>query len=85
MLGERGPVAVALGNHDERTNAIAALVGTAGEKEPVPNKWVSAIDTGLLRMLALDSLYETNVTPGFLGGRSASGSIRISARMPTAP
>ena len=66
-LLDKAPVALSLGNHDDRTNAIAALSVTAGSKEPIADKWVSVIDAGPLRVILLDSLYKTNVTPGFLG------------------
>ena len=62
-LTDRAPLALSLGNHDSRPNAIAAL----GAKNTVPNKWVSAFEAGPFQIVVLDSLYETNTAPGFLG------------------
>jgi Icc protein len=66
-MTEKMPVVAALGNHDERKNARAALTGRAGEVEPVQQKLVTTIDAGDLRFVLLDSLLATNVTPGQLG------------------
>jgi 3',5'-cyclic AMP phosphodiesterase CpdA len=66
-LSERTPLALLLGNHDDRANAVAAFPKPAGEREPVENKWVSVVESGGLRVILLDSLYETNKTPGLLG------------------
>ncbi len=66
-LAETSPLALLLGNHDNRPNAEAAFASVAGAREPVKDKWVSVIETGPLRMVLLDSLFETNFTPGLLG------------------
>jgi 3',5'-cyclic AMP phosphodiesterase CpdA len=66
-VAEKIPVVAALGNHDERKNARAALTRRAGETEPVQQKLVTTIDAGDLRFILLDSLLATNVTPGQLG------------------
>jgi 3',5'-cyclic AMP phosphodiesterase CpdA len=57
------PLALSLGNHDDRLNAIAAL----GAKDAVANKWVSAFDAGPFHVIVLDSLFQTNMTAGLLG------------------
>lgn len=66
----RGGVAVhlVLGNHDHRANAFAAFPDAkpAG-KAPVPHKHVAVAETPRADFLLLDSLDETNVTPGLLG------------------
>jgi len=66
----RGGVAVhlVLGNHDHRANVYAAFPDAkpAGEP-PVPDKHVGVVETPQADLLLLDSLDETNVTPGLLG------------------
>jgi 3',5'-cyclic AMP phosphodiesterase CpdA len=57
------PLALSLGNHDDRLNAIAAL----GAKGAVANKWVSTFDAGPFHVVVLDSLFQTNMSAGFLG------------------
>lgn len=66
-LLERGPVAVTLGNHDDRKNARSALTNRAGDVQPVEQKLVTMLDAGAFRLLFLDSLLVTNISPGQLG------------------
>jgi 3',5'-cyclic AMP phosphodiesterase CpdA len=62
-LASAAPLALSLGNHDDRMNAIAAL----GAKSAVANKWVSIFDAGPFHVVVLDSLFQTNMSAGFLG------------------
>jgi 3',5'-cyclic AMP phosphodiesterase CpdA len=62
------PVAMALGNHDHRQNFLAAL-GPAKGAQRAGNKHVVLVESGGFRLIVLDSLLETNVTPGQLGSR----------------
>jgi len=57
------PLALSLGNHDDRLNAIAAL----GAKGAVADKWVSTFDAGPFQVVVLDSLFQTNMSAGLLG------------------
>ena len=66
-LIEKGPVALTLGNHDDRANARSGFARAAGENVNVAGKSVWGVDAGPLRLILLDSLLETNVVPGFLG------------------
>ncbi len=66
-LTARMPVAMALGNHDNRGNFLAAFAHPAGRRQPVEGKFVTLIDAGPVRFLLLDSLIRTNYTPGLLG------------------
>ncbi len=66
-LLERGPVAVTLGNHDDRKNARSALTNRAGDIQPVEQKLVTILEAGNFRLLFLDSLMLTNISPGQLG------------------
>ena len=66
-LANRLPVAMALGNHDDRKNFLAAFTRPAGERQPIEGKFVTLIDAGPVRFLLLDSLIRTNYTPGLLG------------------
>ena len=66
-LLERGPIAITMGNHDDRKNAAEALAKRAGALQPVESKLVSSLDAGAYRFVFLDSLLVTNVTQGQLG------------------
>jgi 3',5'-cyclic-AMP phosphodiesterase len=66
-LAEQMPVALTLGNHDDRKNARSALIKRAGEVEPVEQKLISTVDAGPFQFLMLDSLLVTNIAPGQLG------------------
>jgi Icc protein len=57
------PLALSLGNHDDRINAIAAL----GAKNVVAGKWVSTFEAPPFQIVVLDSLYLTNQGAGLLG------------------
>jgi 3',5'-cyclic AMP phosphodiesterase CpdA len=66
-LFSRAPVAITLGNHDDRKNVLTGLTSRAGDAQPIDNKLVTAVDSGAFRLVFLDSLLATNVTPGQLG------------------
>src|SRR5205823_14360556 len=66
-LADKSPIAVTLGNHDDRKNARSALTKRAGDTEPVEQKLVSVLEVDPFRFVFLDSLLATNVTPGQLG------------------
>jgi Icc protein len=61
------PVGLTLGNHDHRTNFENAFASPAGTRQPVAHKHVLSFEWTNLRVVFLDSLLETNVTPGQLG------------------
>lgn len=64
------PVHLALGNHDQREHFWAAAALQASDDEearPVANKQVSIVEAERANWFVLDSLNETNVTPGRLG------------------
>jgi predicted phosphodiesterase len=85
-LAGKSALALSLGNHDDRKNAIAAFTATAGDKEPVADKWVSVLETGPLRFVLLDSLYQTNISAGLLGKAQRDwlgGYLRAHADRPT--
>lgn len=65
-LMEQIPVALALGNHDNRVNFREYFSDFPGEMAPV-QKHVSIIETGPARFIVLDSLMFVNLTPGQLG------------------
>lgn len=66
-LAEAQPLAITLGNHDDRKNARNALTKRAGDTEPVEQKYVSTLDAGGVRFVFLDSLMVTNISAGQLG------------------
>ena len=63
---DSAPVAYTLGNHDNRKNFLVAF-GKQSGAQAVPNRHVLVVETGPVRCIVLDSLIETNQTPGFLG------------------
>jgi 3',5'-cyclic AMP phosphodiesterase CpdA len=66
-LTSKLPLAITLGNHDDRKNARGALASLAGELEPVEKKLVTVIDAGPIEFILLDSLMVTNIPAGQLG------------------
>jgi 3',5'-cyclic AMP phosphodiesterase CpdA len=60
------PVAMALGNHDDRKNFLAEFSTHQGA-QPLKNKHVVVVEHAPVRLIALDSLMNVNQTPGFLG------------------
>jgi Icc protein len=66
-LSHKMPVAMALGNHDDRKNARSAVAFVTGDVQPVQKKFVTTIDGGPVDFLLLDSLLATDVAAGQLG------------------
>jgi Icc protein len=64
---DKMPVALALGNHDHRANFEKAFPTPQGIRQKVARKVVLSFEWSDLRAVFLDSLLETNVTPGQLG------------------
>jgi 3',5'-cyclic AMP phosphodiesterase CpdA len=56
-----------LGNHDHRANLRAGMTGVAGGKSPLESKQVSVVAGARANWFLLDSLDQTNLTPGKLG------------------
>jgi 3',5'-cyclic AMP phosphodiesterase CpdA len=61
------PVAMALGNHDDRANFLKIFSRAPGRSADVKNKHVLVVDSGPVRFILLDSLMLVNITPGHLG------------------
>lgn len=61
------PVAMALGNHDDRDNFWQALGSNQKGMETVRKRHVVVLDPGPVRFVILDSLIAPNTTPGLLG------------------
>ncbi|MDR2439482.1 MAG: metallophosphoesterase [Planctomycetaceae bacterium] len=61
------PVHVSLGNHDHLNNLYGAFPDFQKEKPLVADENVAILETPNCNLFLLDSLYQTNVTPGFLG------------------
>jgi len=61
------PVHVAFGNHDNIDNFYAAFPDSKMETPLVVNKHITVLETPNANLFLLDSLYQTNVTSGFLG------------------
>ena len=66
-LTEKRPVCVALGNHDNRENFLAAFTNPGGSQQNVRGKHVVVVDAGPVQLVVLDSLLFTNKVPGLLG------------------
>jgi 3',5'-cyclic AMP phosphodiesterase CpdA len=67
-IAAKCPVAMSLGNHDDRTNFIAGIRASASAKtQPVSNRYIAVIEHAPVRFVLLDSLIRPNETPGLLG------------------
>jgi len=64
-VAARVPLALTLGNHDDRTNFFA--VYAPASQSPVRDRQVTVVEAPPLRFILLDSLLSTRLTPGFLG------------------
>jgi len=61
------PFYVSLGNHDNIENYYKVFTDARPDDPPVPGKNLHVLETPEVNLFLLDSLYETNHTPGFLG------------------
>ncbi|MCS7044429.1 MAG: metallophosphoesterase [Bryobacteraceae bacterium] len=66
-VATRMPVAIALGNHDDRKNFLAVFGASQKGVQPVKNRHVLVIEGPAVRFIVLDSLIQPNFTPGLLG------------------
>jgi len=64
---QKMPLAMALGNHDNRKNFLQVFDNLAGQRQAVKDKYVLVIEYPSIRFILLDSLMFTNKTPGLLG------------------
>ena len=64
---DKMPVGLALGNHDHRANFENAFPTPQGTRQRVARKRVLSVEWDDLRAVFLDSLLQTNLTPGQLG------------------
>lgn len=71
LTGNSIQVHCTLGNHDQRTNFINAILPpgppNAERVVPVQDKHVAVVSSALVNWVLLDSLDQVNVTPGVLG------------------
>ncbi len=63
----RMPVAIALGNHDDRKNFLEVFGASQQGAQAVKNRHVLVVESGAVRFVVLDSLIQPNFTPGLLG------------------
>ena len=61
------PVAMALGNHDDRQNFLTAFGAAQTGAQALKNRHVLVVEGPAVRLIVLDSLVAPNSTPGFLG------------------
>jgi Icc protein len=67
-LAAQTPVALALGNHDDRDNFVSAFaLAAAGERADLHQKCVSILGSSSPRLILLDSLAFPHYVPGLLG------------------
>ncbi len=67
LVMSRMPVAIALGNHDDRKNFLDVFGATQKGAQKVKNRHVLVIESPAVRFIVLDSLIQPNLTPGLLG------------------
>jgi len=81
------PIALALGNHDDRDNFISAFaLEASGERAQLNQKCVSIVDLASLRMIMLDSLAFPHQVPGYLGKQQREwldGYLDSASKLPT--
>jgi 3',5'-cyclic AMP phosphodiesterase CpdA len=65
-LAEQSPIAISMGNHDNRENFLK-IFSAPTSAQKVGDKHVLVIDQPFLRTIVLDSLLFTNKVPGLLG------------------
>ena len=63
------PVHLALGNHDHRERFRAALAERERDATPLDDRYAYVVESPRANWFVLDSLTETNVTPGAVGER----------------
>lgn len=63
----RMPVAIALGNHDDRKNFLEVFGPSQQGAQAVKNRQVLVVESQAVRFVVLDSLIQPNFTPGLLG------------------
>jgi Icc protein len=66
-VSSRVPVAIALGNHDDRKNFLEVFGASQQGAQKVKNRHVLVIEGPAVRFIVLDSLIMPNFTPGLLG------------------
>ena len=66
-LSDAMPVAMALGNHDDRQNFLTAFGAAQTGAQALKNRHVLVVEGPAVRLIVLDSLIAPNSTPGFLG------------------
>ncbi len=68
-LAGKVPVAMAMGNHDRRDHFLEVFPEASGDKQQVKNRYVLVLDYPSVRVILLDSLIYTNLSPalGLLG------------------
>lgn len=66
-LAARVPVYLAMGNHDDRANFLAAFPRAAGAEPLVKERHVVVVEHAAVRIVILDSLQYVNKTAGLLG------------------
>jgi 3',5'-cyclic-AMP phosphodiesterase len=64
---EKMPLALTLGNHDDRRNFLGSFGNSQQGKQTVQGKHVIVVEGPVVRFVMLDSLLQANVTPGQLG------------------
>ncbi len=64
---DKAPTAMILGNHDNRKNFLAGFSSSQKGTQSVQGKHVLVVDGPAVRFVFLDSLLQSNVTPGQLG------------------
>lgn len=83
-ISQKMPVAMALGNHDDRKNFLSAFSPAAGQQK-VSGKSVAVVEGSAMRLVVLDSLLEANVTPGLLGKAQRDWLLTFLAAAPPRP
>jgi 3',5'-cyclic-AMP phosphodiesterase len=83
-IAQKMPVAMAMGNHDDRKNFFSAF-GSAPGQQNVTGKNVVIVEGSAVRMIVLDSMLAPNITPGQLGKDQRDWLLQFLASAPQRP
>ena len=79
------PVHLSMGNHDHRANLWKAIPSADTKDKPVPDRQIARLEFPLADWYLLDTLTQTNKTPGLLGDEQIAWLTKNLDAAPTKP
>jgi 3',5'-cyclic AMP phosphodiesterase CpdA len=80
------PLALVMGNHDQRANLLAAFGAEQKGAQSVKDRVILVVESPFARFITLDSNVQPNTTPGFLGKAQRGwldGFLKSASKLPT--